>query len=60
MTEQYMSMKEAGEYLNISRTKIWNLFKQGILNSYIDQLDHRKRLVRREDVEKLKQPKRIE
>jgi len=55
-----LTLKEAREYLKVSKPKIWRLVKQGVLPVYSDELDKRKKLVRREDVEKLKQPRRIE
>jgi len=56
MGGNYLSLKEVGEYLGISRVKLWRLVKGGTLPVYSDPLDTRKKLVRKEDVEKLKQP----
>lgn len=57
MTEVYIPLKEARELLGVSRTKIWNLVKDGTLKKYEDPLDKRKTLVLRADVEKLKRPR---
>jgi len=53
---EFLSLKEAQDYLGVSKTKMWNLVKSSILKTYEDFLDKRKKLVRKEDVEKLKQP----
>lgn len=57
MPEQFMSLREAREYLGISRQKIWRLVKDKELPFYLDPLDKRKRLVKRVDVERLKRPR---
>lgn len=55
--KDYLTMKEAGEYLGVCKAKMWRLVKAGTLPAYQDSLDKRKKLVKREDIEKLKQPK---
>jgi len=55
MTE-YLSLKEAQEHLGTSRTIMWRLVKLGDLPVYSDPLDKRKKLVKREDVDRLKLP----
>lgn len=57
MAEEYLSLKEAQEYLGASRMKMWRLVKEGVLTTYRDSLDKRKRLVLKSDVEQLKQPR---
>lgn len=59
MVEEYMSLKEARDILKVSRTKIWALVRDGVLETYEDPLDKRKSLVLRSDVEKLKQPRAV-
>ena len=54
---EFLLLKEAQDYLGVSKTKMWSLVKLGILKTYEDSLDKRKKLVRKEDVEKLKQPR---
>lgn len=54
---EYMTMTEARKYLGVSKTKIRHLVKANDILVHQDPLDHRKRLVKREDIEKLKQPK---
>jgi len=57
MNEKFITMTEAQDILGVSRTKMWRLIKDGILNTYSNPLDNRKTLVRLNDVEKLKIPK---
>ena len=57
MTEEFLLLKDAMKYLGISKAKIWRLVKEGALPTYSDPLDKRKRLVRKEDIEKLRQPR---
>lgn len=59
MAEEYISLKEAGDILKVSRTKIWSLIREGVLKTYEDPLDKRKTLVVRSDVLKLKQPRAV-
>lgn len=54
---EFLPLKEAQAYLGVSKTKMWSLVKSGILKTYEYSLDKRKKLVRKEDVEKLKQPR---
>ena len=56
MAIEYLSINEAKEYLGISRTALWRLLKKGILATFSDPLDRRKRLIRRDDLDKLRQP----
>jgi excisionase family DNA binding protein len=50
----FINLKEAIEYLGISRVKLRKLIREGILTTVPDPLDSRARLVKKEDVEKLK------
>ena len=59
MATEFLSMKEAQEHLGASRMKMWRLVQDGILTTFSDPLDRRKRLVRKDDIEKLRQPKVI-
>lgn len=56
MALEYLSLKEAREYLGISKPKMRRLIKEAVISVYSDQRDKRKRLVRREDIERLRQP----
>jgi len=55
MVIEYLSMKEAGEYLRVCRTKLWQIIKEYNIATYSD-IDKRKRLVRKDDLEKFRQP----
>ena len=57
MSEEYITMSEAQILLNVSRTKMWKLVKDSVLDVYDNPLDKRNKLVKRVDVEKLKNPK---
>lgn len=51
---EFIPSGAAAVYLGVSRLKIWRMSKAGTLASYPDPLDGRKRLYKREDLEKLK------
>lgn len=54
MTEDYINLKEAREYLGVSRVKMTKLVKDGSVKAIPDPLDSRSQLVKREDIKKLK------
>ncbi|MDD5700836.1 MAG: helix-turn-helix domain-containing protein [Dehalococcoidales bacterium] len=54
MTDGYLNLKEAREYLGISRVKMTKLVKDGVLKAIPDPLDSRSMLVKKDDVEKLR------
>lgn len=56
MAIEYLSLKEAGECLGVSRTKVWQLVKEGVLPAYSDPLDKRKKLIRKDDIQNLRLP----
>ncbi len=55
MSEQLMTLTEAAEALGVSRFKISRLVREGAIRAFVSPLDRRQRLVRRADVEALKQ-----
>lgn len=57
--EEFLTLTQARKLLGVSRTKLWTLVKEGQLTIYKDPLNKRVRLVRREDVERLRSPERI-
>lgn len=57
MPIEYITMKEAREYLGISRTKLWQLVKEGTISTFSDKLDKRRRLVIKADLASLRVPK---
>ena len=52
----YVTMTEAQEILGVSRFKIWQLVKQGTLETFRSELDRREKLIRRSDLEALRRP----
>lgn len=54
MSEDYMNLKEAREYLGVSRVKMTKLVKDGVIQTIKNPLDSRSSLVKKEDIEKLK------
>ncbi|GBC78592.1 hypothetical protein HRbin08_02088 [bacterium HR08] len=52
---EVLPIGEAAEYLGVSRRKIWQLVKRGELPSRPDPLDRRRKLVRVEDLDKLRE-----
>jgi len=56
MASDFMSLTEAQLYLGVSRIKMSKLAREKGLEIFTDPLDKRKKLLRREDVERLKTP----
>lgn len=52
--QEYITIKTAREMLGVSRTKMADLLRDGTLPTVDDALDKRKKLVKRSDVEQLK------
>lgn len=52
---EILPLGEAAAYLGVSRRKIWQLVKRGELPSWSDPLDRRRKLVRVEDLNKLRE-----
>jgi excisionase family DNA binding protein len=55
MTE-YVSVTEAAQTLGVNRRAVWRLINQGRLQAITNPIDHRAKLVKAEDVEKLARP----
>ena len=56
MADEYMTIGEAADELEVTRTTVWRRIKRGELEVFQSQTDQRERLVRRSDVEALKRP----
>lgn len=54
MSDEYMTVAEARDYLKVSRGKMTKLIKDGTLKTTPDHLDNRVKLINKTDVEKLK------
>ncbi len=53
---EFVSMREAQEILGVSNFTIWRMVSNGELAAYQSRTDRRKKLVRRSDLEALRQP----
>lgn len=56
MAEEYLTLRQAREYLGVSKPKMRELVKKTSIAVYTDPLDKRKHLVRKDDLDKLRQP----
>jgi excisionase family DNA binding protein len=54
MPKDLMTLTEAAEALGVSRFKVSRLIRDGTLQAFVSPLDRRQRLVRRSDVEALR------
>jgi hypothetical protein len=52
----FMSLRESRERLGVSKVKMIQLVRESGVKLYDDPLDKRKKLIRREDLDKLTQP----
>ncbi len=56
MDDEFVTMREAQEILGVSRFKIWQLVKEGKLETFRSELDRREKLIRRSDLDALRRP----
>ncbi len=54
--EAFVTMREAQDVLGVSSFTIWRMVRDGELTAYQSRTDRRKKLIRRADLEALKQP----
>lgn len=57
MTDEYLGLQEAADLMGVSRFTLWRLIRDGQLTAYQSEADKRRKLVRRADVEALREPK---
>ena len=57
MAIEFLTMAEAREYLGVSKPKMWRLVRDGVLPTYEDATDKRKKLIRKDDLDRLRQPR---
>lgn len=50
-----LPLAQAAQYLGVSRRKVWQLVKKGQLKAERDPLDERRKLVKVQDLERLKE-----
>ena len=55
MAETELSLTEGARYLGVSRGKIWSLVKRRKLKARVDPLDERRKLIKKTDLDKLKE-----
>lgn len=51
--EEYVTVREAGEMLGVSKVKMAQLLRDGVLTAQDSVLDKRVKLIKREDVERI-------
>ncbi len=56
MAEEFIKLNEARVHFKIGRPKMKRLIESGTLPTYENPLDKREILIKKEDLEKLKQP----
>ena len=57
--DEYLNLKEAARYLAVSDIKIRRLVSKGLLKVSADPLDDRKRLVKKSELDSLKNPRPV-
>jgi excisionase family DNA binding protein len=57
---EFLDVEQAAELLGVTRFTISRLIRAGELTTYVSPLNRRKKLLRREDVEALRQPVPVE
>ena len=55
-TDDFVTLVEAAEELGVSRFKVSRLIRDGELRAYVSPLNRKQKLVRRGDLEGLKEP----
>ncbi len=55
MADEYVTMREAQEILGVSNYTIWRMVRDGRLEAYQSGTDRRKKLVRRSDLDAIRQ-----
>ena len=57
MESEFVTMTEAQALLGVSRFKIWQLVRNGEIETFESQLDRRQKLIRRADLDALRNPR---
>jgi excisionase family DNA binding protein len=58
--EKFVTMKEAQEILNVSNYTMWKMVKDGRIKAYQSEVDRRRKLIRRSDLDGIMQARPIE
>ncbi|MDP9364858.1 MAG: helix-turn-helix domain-containing protein [Chloroflexota bacterium] len=59
MGDEFVTMREAQEILGVSKFTMWRLVREGKLAAFQSEVDRREKLIRRSDLEGLRQPRPI-
>jgi len=54
--DAFMPLKEAADYLGISRTTLWSMVREARITAYSKATDRRSKLFRKSDLDDLKRP----
>ena len=57
MADEFVTMREAQDILGVSNFTVWQMVKDGRLRAFRSEVDRRKKLIRRADLEALMAPK---
>jgi excisionase family DNA binding protein len=60
MSEEFVTMREAQEILGVSNFTIWQMVKDGRLPTFRSEVDRRKKLIRRSDLDAMLAPRPID
>ncbi len=59
MLDEFITLQQAADDLGVSRFTMWRLIRDGELLAYQAPSDRRRKLIRRVDLEVLKQPRAL-
>jgi len=59
MLDEFITLQQAADDLGVSRFTMWRLIRDGELVAYQAPSDRRRKLIRRVDLEALKQPRAL-
>jgi excisionase family DNA binding protein len=57
VNEEFVTMREAQEILGVSNFTVWQMVKDGRLQTFRSQVDRRKKLIRRSDLDAMLAPR---
>jgi len=60
MDADFVTMREAQEELGVSNYTIWRMVREGELTAYQSPLDRRRKMIRRADLDKLRELRPID
>ncbi len=60
MTDEFVTMKEAQDELGVSNYTMWRMVRDGELTAYQSSLDRRRKMIRRADLDALRELRPID